>query len=301
MRTRFIQTLCKLAEKDPKIFLVCGDLGYSVLEVFAQKFPDRYLNAGVAEQNMMGIAAGLAADGYTPFVYSIANFPTLRCLEQVRDDVIYHGANVKIVAVGGGVAYGSLGYTHHGIEDLGILRTLPEIRILAPGDPIEAELATEWVAQTQGPCYLRIGKAGEPKVHAVDDAVKKQWGKILPVIEASKTTAVLTTGGVLEVASREVKELGYSLYSVPFIRPFDRKGLLAIAKKYSTIVTFEEHQRVGGLGSLVLEELNELYREGQIHQWPKVQAIAIEQTMYSRAGTQDFIRGELGLTLKGKH
>ena len=131
---------------------------------FSARFPDRYLNVGVAEQNMTGIAAGLAHFGKVPFTYSIANFPTFRCLEQIRNDICYHGANVKVVAVGGGFVYGSHGYTHHGIEDLGVMRALPGMTVVAPGDPIEARLATRAVAASRGPCYLRLGKANEPVV-----------------------------------------------------------------------------------------------------------------------------------------
>src|SRR5438046_10077781 len=146
MRTSFIETLVQVAERDPRLWLLTVDLGYSVLEKFSTKFPDRYLNAGVAEQNMVGVAAGLAMTGKVVFVYSIANFPTLRCLEQVRNDVCYHNLSVKIVAVGGGVVYGPLGYTHHAVEDLAIMRTLPNITVVAPGDPVEVRLATRALA-----------------------------------------------------------------------------------------------------------------------------------------------------------
>src|SRR6184192_4584852 len=135
----------KLAERDSRVFLIVGDLGFGVTEPFAQRFPERYLNAGVAEQNMTGIAAGLALSGKIVFTYSIGNFPTLRCLEQIRNDICYHHANVKVVAVGGGFAYGALGMTHHATEDLAIMRTLPGMVVVAPGDPVEAELATRAV------------------------------------------------------------------------------------------------------------------------------------------------------------
>ena len=142
MRTSFIDTLCQVAENDRRVWLVTGDLGYSVLEKFSSKFPERYLNAGVAEQNMVGVAAGLAMTGKVVFVYSIANFPTLRCLEQVRNDVCYHKLSVKIVAVGCGLAYGGHGYTHHGVEDLGVMSLLPHMTVIAPGDPVETRWAT---------------------------------------------------------------------------------------------------------------------------------------------------------------
>src|ERR1043165_2424780 len=134
MRTAFINELVLLARTNPKIFLVVGDLGFSVVEPFAKEFPDRFLNAGVAEQNMTGVAAGLASEGYHVFTYSIGNFPTLRCLEQIRNDVCYHELPVTVVAVGGGLAYGNLGYSHHAVQDLAVMRSLPRLTILAPAD-----------------------------------------------------------------------------------------------------------------------------------------------------------------------
>ncbi|MGH9680291.1 MAG: transketolase, partial [Candidatus Acidiferrales bacterium] len=142
MRSAFFRALTALAEQDERICLIVGDLGFGVVETFAERFPSRFLNAGVAEQNMTGIAAGMALSGKIVFTYSIANFPILRCLEQVRNDVCYHNADVKIVAVGGGLAYGALGPTHHATEDLAILRSLPRMAVVAPGDPAEAEAAT---------------------------------------------------------------------------------------------------------------------------------------------------------------
>src|SRR5947199_4391670 len=156
MRGAFFRALLELAEQDERVCLVVGDLGFGVVEEFARRFPKRFLNAGVAEQNMTGIAAGLALSGKIVFTYSIANFPILRCVEQIRNDVCYHRANVKVVAVGGGFAYGSLGATHHATEDLAIMRALPEMSVVAPGDPEEAAVATEAVAAQDGPCYLRL-------------------------------------------------------------------------------------------------------------------------------------------------
>ena len=138
--------------------LLVGDLGFGVVEPFRQKFPKRFLNVGVAEQNLTGLAAGIALTGGIVFTYSIANFPVLRCLEHIRNDVCYHRANVKIVSIGGGYSYGALGMTHHATEDIAILRALPEMTVVAPGDPYEAGEATRAVAAHQGPCYLRLGR-----------------------------------------------------------------------------------------------------------------------------------------------
>src|ERR1700674_786827 len=165
MRTAFFTALLEAAGDDPRINLVTADLGFGVVEPFAKRFPDRFLNVGVAEQNMTGIAAGLAMSGKTVFTYSIANFPTLRCLEQIRNDVCYHRADVKVVTVGGGFSYGALGMTHHATEDLAIMRALPEMTVIAPGDPIETVHATRAIASTPGPVYLRLGRAGEAAIH----------------------------------------------------------------------------------------------------------------------------------------
>src|ERR1700674_158007 len=165
MRAAFFRALMDVASNDQRITLIVGDLGFGVVEPFAKQFPAQFLNAGVAEQNMTGVAAGMALMGRVVFTYSIANFPTLRCLEQIRNDVCYHRANVKIVALGGGFAYGALGMTHHATEDLAILRALPEMTVIAPGDPIETVHATRAIASTPGPVYLRLGRAGEAAIH----------------------------------------------------------------------------------------------------------------------------------------
>src|SRR6266849_11018187 len=150
MRTAFIRALTESAERDERVHLIVGDLGFGVVEPFAERFPNRFLNVGVAEQNMTGIAAGLALSGKIVFTYSIANFPTLRCLEQVRNDVCYHNANVKVVSVGGGFTYGAMGATHHAVEDLAVMRAMPGLTVVAPGDPVEARAATRAVIAYTG-------------------------------------------------------------------------------------------------------------------------------------------------------
>jgi transketolase len=259
MRTTFIETLCELAGRDERIWLLTGDLGYSVLERFAARFPDRYLNVGVAEQNMAGIAAGLARCSKIPFIYSIANFPTLRCLEQIRNDICYHEGNVKIVAVGGGYAYGAQGYTHHGIEDLAILRALPNMTVVAPGDPVETRLATRAIAAHEGPCYMRLGKANEPVVHAEEPDF--QLGRALLLRDGSDVT-LISTGGLLQhtVATAErLADAGITarVLSMPTLKPLDTAAILRAARTTRAMVTVEEHSITGGLGSAVAEVLAE--------------------------------------------
>ena len=168
MRTAFIETLTEEAAKNPDVCLVVGDLGFGVVTDFAESMPKQFLNPGVAEQNMTGVAAGMAMMGKNVFTYSIANFPTIRPLEQIRNDICYHNANVKVVSVGGGFCYGALGPTHFATEDLAIMRSLPNMLVIAPGDPIEAKLATRALVEHEGPAYLRLGRAGEPLVHKAE-------------------------------------------------------------------------------------------------------------------------------------
>ena len=294
MRTAFIQQLVKEAETNEKIFLIVGDLGFSVVEPFAEAFPDRFLNVGVAEQNMTGIAAGLAREGYNVFTYSIGNFPTMRCFEQIRYDVCYHNLNVKVVSVGGGYAYGPLGPSHHATEDIGTLRVLPNLNICAPCDPAEARAITTMLCNSNTPGFLRLGKAGEPNVH--DDAIDMSWGKALCIKEGSGT-AVLSTGSIVYHAKSQINNTNWGLYSFPFIKPFDSEALLHIASSYEKIITIEEHQRSGGFGSAVLEALNDLREEGKINNIPLLKRIAIPDVYVGVSGSQEYLRKMAGLNL----
>lgn len=295
MRTAFITQLIEEAKKNESIFLVVGDLGYSVVEPFAELFPDRFLNAGIAEQNMTGIAAGLAMEGYNVFTYSIGNFPTLRCMEQIRYDICYHNLSVKVVAVGGGYAYGALGVSHHTTEEIGMLRTIPNLTVCAPGDPIETKFITSHLCKTNGPAYLRLGKAGEPIVHTND--CDFEFGKILTVIDGNET-AVLSTGSMLSYANEYIKENqpGWSLYSVPVIKPIDIQTLLSIAGRYKNIITIEEHQKSAGFGSAILESLNDLRNQKLLNTFPYVKIIAVPDKFIGFAGSQQYLRCEAGLT-----
>jgi transketolase len=294
MRTAFIDQLVQLADLDEKIWLVCADLGYSVLEAFADRFPGRYLNAGVAEQNMTGVAAGLAMAGKTVFTYSIANFPVMRCLEQIRNDVCYHNLSVKIVAVGGGFAYGSLGYSHHGVEDLAVTSALPNLTIAAPADPIEARAITSIFAATPGPGYLRLGKAGEPVLHAAD--TKVELGKAIHVTDGNDLT-VISIGGMLGTVLKAGEELSRRgiharILSMPFLIPLDTVAILQAAEQTGAILTVEEHGP-GGLGTAVAETL-------AIHG----RAVAFRPLRLARspikvAGSQQELRAAQGLSVEG--
>lgn len=298
MRSSFIKTLITLAANDNRIFLLCGDLGYSVLEPFAERFPDRFLNVGIAEQNMIGIATGLSIEGYTVFCYSIGNFPTLRAMEQIRYGVCYHEANVKIIAVGGGYAYGPLGTSHHTTEELGMLRTIPGLVVTAPGDPSEVDAMTDFIANYDGPCYMRLNKAGEPRLHGQTPILN--LGQILPVrTNINATAAVFATGDMVGYASRYLAAHNpdIDLYSFPFVSPIDSTQLCTLAKRYEQVVTLEEHQANGGFGSAVLELMHDLLSAGQLKNLPHVTRIAIPNCFISIAGTQGYLRERMQLLL----
>ena len=204
-----------------------------MVEPFARKFPERFLNVGVAEQNLTGIAAGIAVTGKIVFTYSIANFPILRCFEQIRNDVCYHKANVKIVSVGGGYSYGPLGMTHHATEDIAVLRALPEMAVVAPGDPVEVRGATRAIAAHEGPCYLRLGRAGEPTIH--DSAVKFQLGKAIQVRDGDAIT-IISTGALLQNAVQAADKLAARgiharVLSMHTVKPLDEDAILAAARR----------------------------------------------------------------------
>ncbi len=296
MRTAFINQLLEEATNDEKIFLIVGDLGFSVVEPFREKFPHRFLNAGVAEQNMTTIAAGLAMEGYKVFTYSIANFPTLRCMEQIRYDVCYHNLNVKIVAVGGGYAYGALGASHHATEELGMLRTIPNLTVCAPGDPFEARNITKQLCTYAGPAYIRLGKAGETEVPSTTKSFS--YGKCHTVI-SGKDVAILSTGAMLKYSFDHIKanSLNWGLFSFPFIKPIDFEKLSEIANNYESIITIEEHQRHGGFGSAILESFHDLLESGKLIKLPKIKRIAIPDIFINVAGTQEHLRELAGLKL----
>jgi transketolase len=293
MRSAFFETLIRLAERDERIMLLTGDLGFGVIEPFARRFPDRFLNAGVAEQNMTGVATGLALSGRIVFTYSIANFSTLRCLEQIRNGPCYHKANVKIVSVGGGLAYGSLGMSHHATEDLAVMRALPNMRVVAPGDPIEAAAATEALARLDGPGYLRLGRAGEPVVHTAPLAF--ELGRAAQLREGRDAT-LISTGGMLAttvasagaLAARGVFCRALSMHT---IKPLDLDAVIAAARETRLVVTLEEHSVLGGLGGAVAEVIADLQGAHA-----PLKRIGLPSTFAPHAGSRDYLAAGFGLS-----
>ncbi|CDZ76221.1 1-deoxy-D-xylulose-5-phosphate synthase [Legionella massiliensis] len=287
MRTTFIAKLIEYAKTDRNLMLVTGDLGYSVLEPFQQQYPEQFINAGIAEQNMTGVAAGLALSGKKVVTYSIANFPTIRCLEQIRNDVCYHNADVKVVSVGSGFAYGTQGYTHHGIEDIAVMRSLPHMRVFSPACPVETTWALEHLIKQSGPGYIRLAKQGEPALHK--DLAKYKFPAILPLITGHRDT-ILSTGVITQHVYKWLQEtkLPLNLYSVPVIKPLDLETLTEICEFSSSIYTVEEHQLDGGFGSAILEAIHSLRSNSQIERIPLVHRFGIEGKIQSDMTTEAF-------------
>lgn len=302
MRTAFIQQLIKEATTNDRIFLLVGDLGFSVVEPFAEQFPDRFLNVGIAEQNMAGIAAGLATEGYCVFIYSIGNFPTLRCMEQIRYDICYPNLNVKIVAVGGGYAYGPLGASHHATEEIGMLRTLPNMTVCSPADPVETELVTHAAILAETPFYLRLGKAGEARIHHGENKVSCDIGDFICLRKEGKT-AVLATGSILKYAVDFIDQyqIDAGLYSFPYVKPINLDKFAPMACLYDRIITIEEHQKSAGFGSAILEALSDSVERGILQRMPRVKRIAIPDQFYSISGSQHYLRELAGLNLKQEY
>ena len=294
MRKAFNQELLEIAEKDSRVFMVLADIGYGEIEPFAEKFPDRFINCGVAEQNMTGVACGVALAGNIAITYSIANFPTLRCLEQVRNDVCYHNANVKIVIIGGGMAYGPLGVSHHSTEDLAIMRALPNLKVIAPCDIYEARSAVHAMLAYDGPVYYRCGYKGEKNLHS--GPVNFEIGKALKLREG-KDAAIIFTGtiGINALhAADELEKQGCSvkLISMHTVKPIDVAAVLDAAET-GCVVTVEEHNICGGMGSAVAEALMD-NGAGNI----RFKRMAIPDVNVSKIGSEEWLRDQYGLGVK---
>ena len=293
MRDTFVKTLIDIAKDNKDIELVTGDLGFGVLKPYWEQIPDQFTNAGIAEQNMTSMAVGMALEGKTVFTYSIGNFPTIRCLEQIRNDCAYHEANVKIVCVGGGFVYGSLGMSHHATEDLALLRALPNVVVMAPGDLVEAECATRAIANYPGTCYLRLGRGGEKRIH--DKIENFQIGKAIKIQDGEKV-AIFSTGAIFEEvkeAAEILKDKGInpSIYTFPTVKPIDKEVIEYCGENFDYIVTVEEHNIVGGFGSAVSEVLSELKNKKAV-----LVRIGLNDTYSSIVGSQKYLRDQYGMS-----
>ena len=259
MRGAFLKTLADLAGSDDRIVLLTGDLGFTVVEPFADRFPKRFFNVGVAEQNMVGVATGLAEAGFIPFVYSIATFATLRAYEFIRNGPVLHHLPVRIVGIGGGFEYGSAGFTHHALEDIAVMRVLPGLTVVAPADPAQAAAALYAIWDLPGPIYFRLGKDDRATVPGLDGSF--ELGR-MERLRDGRDVAIVTMGAIANealAAADALQEAGIesTVLIVSTISPAPIDGLAQMLEGFRTIVTVEAHYQVGGLGSLVCEVMAE--------------------------------------------
>ena len=293
MRDAFAAALNQLAKDDPNIFLITGDLGFGVLKPYWETHPDQFFNAGISEQAMTSMAAGMALSGKTVFTYSIGNFPTLRCLEQIRNDCAYHKANVKIVCVGGGFVYGSLGMSHHATEDMAIMRALPDVTVFTPGDPMEVCALLPALTYHPGTCYLRLGRGEEPTLHT-KPIENYHIGQGLCLKEGSDT-AILSAGGILSqaIAAAELLEaegVSVGVYSFPTIKPLDEVLVKRLARELPLLVTLEEHTILGGMGGAVAETVSDMTGSRA-----RVMRIGMQDTYSAIVGSQQYLQEQYGL------
>ncbi|MDC1242466.1 transketolase [Gammaproteobacteria bacterium] len=288
MRNTFIKDLVLHARNNEKIILIVGDLGYSVVEPFAEEFPERFFNSGVAEQNMTGMAAGIASEGYHVFTYSIANFPIFRCAEQIRNDIDYHNLPVTIVSVGGGLAYGNLGYSHHGVQDFSLIRSMPNMLIAAPGDPLETSACMNYLIENPQPSFLRINKAGEPNIHARKPIILDGQIQILANINKSNNI-ILTTGSILNhiykiYNSNKIIQENFAIASLPLWGEKVREKIIEQLKPFKHIIIIEEHLISGGFASFIQES-------GVV-----VKSLNVDIKACGEVGHQDFLINKYGLS-----
>lgn len=285
MRKLFIDELIKEAKNNNKIFLLVGDLGYNVVEPFQNLFPDRFLNVGVAEQNLAGIASGIASEGMHVFIYSIANFPTFRCAEFLRNDIDYHKLSVTVVAVGAGLSYGNLGYSHHAIQDYGLIRMMPNFVINAPGDNYELKSCLKYLFKNPQPSYLRLDKNIDTNYNKIIPNLKLgHWNEINKQ-KYKKQKTFITTGNTLALAQTLIKKKewsDFSIYSLPIWGLKAKKNQINYLKKFNKIISIEDHLFDNGFGSWLLESATKSERS-------KIENIALSSRVVGKVGTQSYL------------
>jgi transketolase len=294
LRNAFTDELTKLGDVDPRVVLLSGDIGNRLFDKFKDKHPLRFLNCGVAEQNMMGVAAGMAMSGLRPIAYTITPFVTTRCLEQIRTDAAYHEAPVTIVAVGAGMSYAGLGPSHHSCEDISFLRSIPNMKVICPGDAWEVRAALRAVMKQDRPAYIRLGKKGEPVVHkGLPEAFA--IGRAL-IVEEGEDICLLSTGNILPEAmeaGRLLRAKGITTRVISFhtVKPLDEGCLREAFDRFKVVATIEEHSLIGGFGSAVAEwAIDHTIRPR------KFLRFGTPDAFFKLSGEQEFAREQLGLT-----
>ncbi len=284
MRNVFIDELLTRAKNDERIILVAGDIGYGVLDNFAEKLPKQFINFGINEQSMMSAAAGLAQSGLKPIVYSIGNFPTFRCLEQIRNDICYMNLDVTIVSVGAGFAYGTAGYSHHLVEDISAISALPKIKIYSPADTVETRLLSNLISETPGPKYVRLGKGGEGFLTDKFDQSHQGFS----LLTDDGDLAIVSTGSILSESLKlrtllgDIRPTLISIYELSAVKSaFSHRD-------FAKVIVLEEHVLRGGLGSIILETVNSRVSE--------IQRFGIREIDSDISGSQSFLRTYYGLS-----
>ena len=293
MRNAFADEMTKLGAEDPRVVLLSGDIGNKLFDKFKEHAEARFLNCGVAEGNMMSVASGMALSGMRPFVYTITPFTTTRCFEQIRVDACYHKAPVTIVGTGSGLSYAELGPTHHSLEDLAILRTLPGMTVFAPCDEVELRLGLRAALRQDGPVYMRIGKKGEPIMHKNPPSFA--FGKAITLRQGTEV-CLLAAGTIMPEAIAAAELLGKSgvstrVESFHTIKPLDTAKLAEVFGAYALVAVVEEHGRIGGLASAVAE-----WRAAQEGQLARMLAFGTPDEFMHEVGTQEYARRKFGLT-----
>ncbi len=292
MRTAFVRSLVDAAERDERIVLLTGDLGFMALEPFRDRFPERFYNMGVAEQNMIGVATGLAEAGYVPFCYSIVPFAVLRPYEFIRNGPVAHNLKVRIVGVGGGLEYGRNGVSHFGIEDVGAMRLLPGMAVIAPADPAQTASAMEALAEWPGPAYLRIGKNDRQYVGGLDG--RFEWGRV-QIVQQGGEVVVFAMGGIsasVMSAADELRADGVTptVVVVASISPPPVDDICRLVSGHRVAVTVEAHVRSGGLGSLVAEVVADSGAQCRLVR------LGVEEPFSSKGGGEEFLHEVHGLS-----
>jgi transketolase len=290
VRKAFSDALVGAGVADPRVLLLTGDHGYALFDEFRHRCPSQYINAGIAEQNMVGVAAGLARSGFRPVVYALSAFIPVRVLEQIKLDVCYDGSRVLFIGDGAGVVYSTLGVSHQSTEDIAALRAIPNLRILAPGDPAEMKAAMELGLRSEGPVYLRMGKSDLGAVHPA--APHLEWGKLLPVDAGHGPIVLIATGSMLKLAVTLAKDWpGSAVWSAPCLKPLLPDAVVAACAGRRLVVTLEEHNVIGGLGGAVAEILS-----GE-HPLP-VCRIGVPDRFSHACGSYNYLMQEHGLDLE---
>lgn len=293
MRNAFASEITNLAISDSRIVLLSGDIGNRLFNPYKDACPARFYNCGVAEANMTGVAAGMAMCGLRPVTYTITPFNTFRCLEQIRVDICYQNLPVVIVGVGSGLAYAGLGATHHSCEDISIMRSIPNMSVVCPGDAIEVRLAVKEAIKNNGPTYIRLGKKNEPVVHSKLE--RFCIGKGI-VIQEGNDVCILNTGNTLPLAVEvgaglEQKGISTQVVSMHTVKPLDVELLRDRFSRFKRVVTIEEHNLIGGLGASVAE-----WALAEKQSTRKLRCFGLPDQFFKGCGTQENAREKTGLT-----